>query len=107
MALSILVFSMIGIPPFAGFFIKYNVISLLIANGQYYLSALALLCTLISAFYYLRIIKILYFINRPNLSTKFFISKTHQITAILIIFYIVVMHTKNRFNREACLFSSA
>jgi len=89
MALSILVFSMIGIPPFAGFFIKYSVISLLIANGQYYLSALALLCTLISAFYYLRIIKILYFVNRPNLSTKFFISKIHQITAILIVFYIV------------------
>lgn len=90
MALGILIFSMIGIPPFAGFFIKYDVISLLILHNDYYLAGIALLGTIISAFYYLKIIKNLYFIDRPNVSVKFFMSRTHQIPVILIVIYITL-----------------
>lgn len=88
MALSIIIFSMIGIPPFAGFFIKYNILLSLMNSKQYYLAVLALLCTLISTFYYLRIIKTLYFTNKPNDSTKFFMPKVYNLIVSIIILYL-------------------
>lgn len=59
--ISILIFSLIGIPPFAGFFGKYYVISNAIANEEYLLTGLAVLSSVIAAFYYLKIVKSMYF----------------------------------------------
>jgi NADH-quinone oxidoreductase subunit N len=53
--------SMIGIPPFAGFFAKLNIL-LALVNGEYTgLAVLAVLFSVIGAFYYLRVIKLMYF----------------------------------------------
>src|SRR5690606_22055649 len=59
LSLTILMFSMTGIPPLGGFFAKFYVILAVISNGFYFLAVIALLSSVISAFYYLRIIKII------------------------------------------------
>ncbi len=57
----IIMFSLAGIPPLAGFFVKFYVFMSVIESGMYALAIIGLLSTVISAFYYLRIIKIIYF----------------------------------------------
>ena len=57
----IIMFSLAGIPPLAGFFAKFYVFMSVIESGMYTLAIIGLLSTVISAFYYLRIIKIVYF----------------------------------------------
>nr|QWK44965.1 NADH dehydrogenase subunit 2 [Protohalopteris sp.] len=54
-------FSLAGIPPFGGFFAKVFVFIALIAKSSFHIVIFAILTSVISAFYYLRIIKILFF----------------------------------------------
>jgi len=61
----VILFSLAGIPPLAGFFAKFYVFMAVIESKMYYLAIIGLLTTVISAFYYLRIIKIIYF-DKPN-----------------------------------------
>tara|TARA_Y100000590_G_scaffold421015_1_gene524270 strand:- start:3328 stop:4740 length:1413 start_codon:yes stop_codon:yes gene_type:complete len=61
----ILLFSLAGIPPLAGFFAKFYVFMAVIESKMYALAIIGLLTTVISAFYYLRIIKIIYF-DKPK-----------------------------------------
>jgi len=60
-SLLIILFSLAGIPPMAGFFAKFYVFASVIKQEMYFLAIIGLLATVISAFYYLRIIKIIYF----------------------------------------------
>jgi len=60
-SLLIILFSLAGVPPLAGFFAKFYIFMSVIENGMYTLAIIGLLSTVISAFYYLRIIKIIYF----------------------------------------------
>jgi len=57
----IILFSLAGIPPLGGFFAKLYVFMSVIESEMYVLAVIGLLTTVISAFYYLRIIKIIYF----------------------------------------------
>ncbi len=57
----IILFSLAGIPPLAGFFAKFYVFMSVIEKEMYFLAIVGLLATVIAAFYYLRIIKIIYF----------------------------------------------
>ena len=57
----IILFSLAGIPPLGGFFAKFYVFSSVIENEMYTLAIICLLTTVISAFYYLKIIKTIYF----------------------------------------------
>ena len=66
MSFLIIMFSLAGIPPLAGFFAKFYVFMSVIESGMYTLAIVGLLSTVISAFYYLRIIKIIYFDEVKN-----------------------------------------
>jgi NADH-quinone oxidoreductase subunit N len=57
----LLMFSLAGIPPVMGFYAKLSVLQAVLASGQIWLAVLAVLFSLIGAFYYLRIIKVMYF----------------------------------------------
>ena len=57
----IILFSLAGIPPLAGFFAKFYVFKAVIEQSMYFLAIVGLLSTVVAAFYYLRIIKIIYF----------------------------------------------
>tara|TARA_Y100000590_G_scaffold313226_1_gene354071 strand:+ start:43 stop:474 length:432 start_codon:yes stop_codon:yes gene_type:complete len=61
LSLLILLFSLAGIPPMAGFFAKFYIFISVIEQSMYFLAIVGLISTVISAFYYLRIIKIIYF----------------------------------------------
>ncbi len=56
-----LMFSMAGVPFFIGFFAKFSVLQAVVAAGYYWLAIVAVLFSLIGAFYYLRVVKLMYF----------------------------------------------
>ncbi len=57
----IVMFSLAGIPPTAGFYAKLAVLSAAVNAGQVWLAVAAVVLSLIGAFYYLRIVKLMYF----------------------------------------------
>ena len=57
----IILFSLAGIPPLGGFFAKFYVFTSVVEQKMYALAIIGLLTTVISAFYYLKIIKTIYF----------------------------------------------
>ncbi|WP_018698213.1 NADH-quinone oxidoreductase subunit NuoN [Amorphus coralli] len=59
--LAMLMFSLAGIPPLAGFFGKFYVFVAAIEAGLYGLAIIGVLASVVGAFYYLRIIKLMYF----------------------------------------------
>jgi NADH-quinone oxidoreductase subunit N len=65
MCFAVLMFSSAGIPPLAGFFSKFYVIKSMILGGNLVLAVIVVIFSAISSFYYLRIIKIMYF-DQPN-----------------------------------------
>lgn len=60
LAMMVLMFSMAGIPPLGGFFGKWYVFSAAIASGQVILAVVGVLASVIGAFYYIRIVKVMY-----------------------------------------------
>ena len=61
LSLLIILFSLAGIPPLAGFFAKFYIFKAVIEQSMFFLAIVGLLSTVIAAFYYLRIIKVIYF----------------------------------------------
>ena len=63
----VILFSLAGIPPLGGFFAKFYVFTAVVEQKMYALAIIGLLTTVISAFYYLKIIKTIYFdeIQKP------------------------------------------
>ena len=61
LSLLIILFSLAGIPPLAGFFAKFYVFKSVLEQSMFFLAIIGLLSTVVAAFYYLRLIKIMYF----------------------------------------------
>jgi NADH-quinone oxidoreductase subunit N len=61
MAMAIMMLSMAGIPPFAGFFGKFFVFYAAVKSGLMTLAVIGVLSSVVAAFYYLRVIKVMYF----------------------------------------------
>jgi NADH-quinone oxidoreductase subunit N len=59
--LALLLFSLAGIPPLAGFFAKFYVFLAAIHAGLYALAVIGVLLSVVGAYYYLRIVKLMYF----------------------------------------------
>jgi NADH-quinone oxidoreductase subunit N len=59
--LGLMMFSLAGIPPLAGFFAKWYVFNGAIQAGLYPLAVIGVLLSTVAAFYYLRVVKIMYF----------------------------------------------
>ena len=70
-ALSLLLFSLAGIPPLAGFICKLYVMMAIINSGLIYLALVGAIASVIGAFYYLRVVYIIYFSeSQGNLDAK-------------------------------------
>ena len=65
----VLVFSLAGIPPTVGFYAKLAVLEAVVQNGRVWLAVVAVLFSLVGAFYYLRIVKLMYF-DAPEDNTR-------------------------------------
>jgi NADH-quinone oxidoreductase subunit N len=61
LALAIFMFSMAGIPPLAGFWGKYFIFTAAVQSGMWTLAVIGVLTSVIGAFYYIRIVKVMYF----------------------------------------------
>jgi NADH-quinone oxidoreductase subunit N len=93
-----LMFSMAGVPFFIGFFAKFSVLQAVVAAGYMWLAIVAVLFSLIGAFYYLRVVKVMYFdapadetpIAAP-LDMRILISANGLAVAVLGIFPQVIM----------------
>jgi NADH-quinone oxidoreductase subunit N len=59
--MAMLLFSLAGIPPLAGFFAKFYVFLAAVQAGLYVLAVIGVLASVVGAYYYLRIVKIMYF----------------------------------------------
>ena len=66
LSLLVILFSLAGIPPLAGFFAKFYIFKSVLEQSMYFLAIVGLLSTVVAAFYYLRIIKIIYFDNEKE-----------------------------------------
>lgn len=75
----IIMFSMAGIPISVGFFAKLGVLQALVSQHIIWLAALALVFSIIGAYYYLRVVKMMYFDAAEN-SQAFVVSKDLQLT---------------------------
>jgi proton-translocating NADH-quinone oxidoreductase chain N len=72
-AITMSMFSLAGIPPLAGFYSKYLIINGVTQSEQYLLLAVSLAAAVISAFYYIRVVKTIYF-STPS-------HRTHNLSA--------------------------
>jgi NADH-quinone oxidoreductase subunit N len=59
--MAVLMFSLVGLPPLAGFFAKWHVFLAAIESGLFLLAVIGMLASAVSAFYYLRVVKTMYF----------------------------------------------
>jgi len=90
--LLIILFSLAGIPPLAGFFAKFYIFMAVIEKSMYYLAIIGLLSTVIAAFYYLRIIKIIYFDPEKlkfDLDNNIGLKISLTVSTIFILFYFI------------------
>jgi NADH-quinone oxidoreductase subunit N len=61
LVMTLFMFSLAGVPPLMGFMAKYSVLASVLATGQLWLTIAAVLFSLIGAFYYLRVVKMMWF----------------------------------------------
>jgi NADH-ubiquinone oxidoreductase chain 2 len=99
LSLTICLFSMAGIPPLIGFFSKQFVLYSAVQNGYYFMAIVAILVSVISASYYLKIIKILHTeteeIILNEISLKSSLQNDNNIQSTLI------MNNKNELNNNS------
>nr|AVK39568.1 NADH dehydrogenase subunit 2 [Sheathia arcuata] len=103
LSLTLFLFSMAGIPPLLGFFSKIFILLPSVQIGIYSLSIFAVLMSCISCFYYIRLIKIMYFDKVCNLPVVYPIS----ICSSLILGLLVFVSTFLFFDLELLLLFSA
>lgn len=91
LTITITMFSIAGIPPLAGFFSKAYLMFAAVSASQYLLAVIAITTSVISAFYYIRIVKIIYFEKATQFIPFMQISKTSSlvlgITSSFILFF--------------------
>ena len=88
----IVLFSLAGIPPLAGFFAKFYIFTAVIEESMYSLAIIGLLSTVIAAFYYLRLIKIIYFDKEKDkyeTNHNIGLKLTLFMSSIFILFYFI------------------
>ena len=83
-SLMIVLFSLAGIPPLAGFFAKFYIFMAVIEQSMYFLAVIGLLSTVIAAYYYLRVVWFMYFENSDQAIGNNGISNAQSITSIIV-----------------------
>jgi NADH-quinone oxidoreductase subunit N len=92
LAISIFMFSLAGVPPLAGFFAKWYVIIPIVNAGYFPLAIIAVLASVVGAYYYIRIVKVMYF-DEP--AEGFVAQKSYAmkiiatLSAVLVIAFII------------------
>ena len=105
LSMLVILFSLAGIPPLAGFFAKFYIFKTVIEQSMYFLAIVGLLSTVIAAFYYLRIIKIIYFDKEKekydsdhSLALKFSLTFSTILILLYFIFPSQIIEVVSRIN---------
>jgi NADH-quinone oxidoreductase subunit N len=91
LAMTIFMLSMAGVPPLSGFFGKLYVFLAAIQSGLWLLAVIGVITSIIGAYYYLRIVKLMYFdapegvFDRPAPSLSFVVAVTGVVTLLFIL----------------------
>jgi NADH-quinone oxidoreductase subunit N len=90
--LGTMMFSLAGIPPLAGFFAKFYVFAAAIEANLFALAVIGVLCSVVGAFYYLRIVKVMYFDDPAPAFDRagFWVRLVLAGSTALVIFYSIV-----------------
>ena len=88
--LATMMFSLAGVPPLAGFFAKFYVFAAAIKAGLYGLAVIGVLASAVGAYYYLRIVKLMYFDEPAKASTSLASSSAacSALAALLILAFV-------------------
>ena len=100
LSLMIILFSLAGIPPLAGFFAKFYIFTAVIEQSMYFLAIVGLLSTVIAAFYYIRLIKVMYFDEQKekyDLNHSIGLKMILVVSSTIILIYFVNPNIINNF----------
>ncbi|HEY1042810.1 MAG TPA: NADH-quinone oxidoreductase subunit NuoN [Telluria sp.] len=100
--MAILLFSLAGVPPMIGFTAKFAVLQAVVASGAVWLAIAAVLFSLIGAYYYLRVIKVMYF-DEPVDTAAISAPADMRIALSLNGVFVLVAGIVPAFLLEACL----
>src|SRR6202012_4775543 len=94
LSFTITIFSFVGIPPLIGFFAKQMVLSAALDSGYIFLTLIAILTSVISAVYYLNIIKQIFFeelsLNTNDIKLSSYLTITISILTLIILLFILI-----------------
>jgi NADH-quinone oxidoreductase subunit N len=79
--------SLAGLPPFSGFFAKFYFLNLLMANNLFYLFLLLSFINLITVFYYLRLVKLIF--QNKNYQPKLLLFKSFWLLMLLVLLFLI------------------
>ena len=100
LSMMIILFSLAGIPPLAGFFAKFYIFTAVIEQSMYFLAIVGLLSTVIAAFYYIRLIKVMYFDEQKekyDLNHSLGLKMILMISSTIILIYFINPNIINNF----------
>ena len=87
-------FSLAGVPPLIGFLIKFGVFFTSIKSTSYFISVLIILLSLISTFYYIRVLKVIFFENRSVGKLYYPVGSTNSILIVIFALLLIVLFIK-------------
>jgi NADH-quinone oxidoreductase subunit N len=89
--LGVILFSLAGIPPFVGFFAKFYVFLAAVEAGLYPLAIIGILSSVVGAYYYLRIVKVMFFDEpaRAFLPMPVELKFTLGLSSLFVMFFVV------------------
>ncbi len=93
--------SLAGIPPLAGFYAKWVVLEALVASGRVWLAVFAVVLSVVGAFYYLRVVKLMYF-DQPVVTEKVICSRVETIVLSFNTIAIIVLGVLPGFLMTLC-----
>lgn len=86
---TISLFSVAGFPPMIGFLVKVGVFLTAIESSMYFLALISILCSVIATFYYIRIIKIMYF-EKVTVGKLYYPINSNKGTVISLLFIMLI-----------------
>jgi NADH-quinone oxidoreductase subunit N len=101
LAMMIFILSLAGLPPMAGFYAKLSVLQVVVGSGRVWLAGVAVFLAVVGAFYYLRIIKVMYF-EAPRIEQKPVIPKEMGITLSVNVAAVILLGILPGFLMRQC-----
>lgn len=86
---STVLLSIAGLPPMVGFLVKTGIFLALVEASMYFVAVVSILCSVISTFYYIRIVKIIYFENFI-VKNLYYPIISHTSISIVFLFYLLL-----------------